>query len=278
MEMKAQQVDLMDSDRLSNEELVALYKKSRDINIRNKIIINNLGLIYAAAKKRIKNPSCYTLEDLVQEGVIGMMKGIERFDTTKDTSFSTYVYYWIVQQMDRALINNGYMIRLPAYIYEKISTLSTMENTYISKNEEMDLKNMCNEANMTEQEYFLLHYYKRNYSNFTSLNAVINTDSDENYVELQDYIPCQDISVEDKIISDSLKEQVIEVLEILSPKEREILELRFGLNGNDPLTLEAIGNRFNLTRERIRQIENKALKKLKRLNLRRGLKDYLLEY
>ena len=276
--MKAQQLDLMDSDRLSNEELVALYKKSRDINIRNKIIINNLGLIYAAAKKRIKNPSCYTLEDLVQEGVIGMMKGIERFDTTKDTSFSTYVYYWIVQQMDRALINNGYMIRLPAYIYEKISTLSTMENTYISKNEEMDLKNMCNEANMTEQEYFLLHYYKRNYSNFTSLNAVINTDSDENYVELQDYIPCQDISVEDKIISDSLKEQVIEVLEILSPKEREILELRFGLNGNDPLTLEAIGNRFNLTRERIRQIENKALNKLKRLNLRRGLKDYLLEY
>ncbi|NLW41207.1 MAG: sigma-70 family RNA polymerase sigma factor [Tissierellia bacterium] len=276
--MKAQQLDLMDSDRLSNEELVALYKKNRDINIRNKIIINNLGLIYAAAKKRIKNPSCYTLEDLVQEGVIGMMKGIERFDTTKDTSFSTYVYYWIVQQMDRALINNGYMIRLPAYIYEKISTLSTMENTYISKNEEMDLKNMCNEANMTEQEYFLLHYYKRNYSNFTSLNAVINTDSDENYVELQDYIPCQDISVEDKIISDSLKEQVIEVLEILSPKEREILELRFGLNGNDPLTLEAIGNRFNLTRERIRQIENKALKKLKRLNLRRGLKDYLLEY
>ncbi len=276
--MKAQQLDLMDSDRLSNEELVALYKKNRDINIRNKIIINNLGLIYAAAKKRIKNPSCYTLEDLVQEGVIGMMKGIERFDTTKDTSFSTYVYYWIVQQMDRALINNGYMIRLPAYIYEKINTLSTMENTYISKNEEMDLKNMCNEANMTEQEYFLLHYYKRNYSNFTSLNAVINTDSDENYVELQDYIPCQDISVEDKIISDSLKEQVIEVLEILSPKEREILELRFGLNGNDPLTLEAIGNRFNLTRERIRQIENKALNKLKRLNLRRGLKDYLLEY
>lgn len=278
MEMKAQQLDLMDSDRLSNEELVALYKKNRDINIRNKIIINNLGLIYAAAKKRIKNPSCYTLEDLVQEGVIGMMKGIERFDTTKDTSFSTYVYYWIVQQMDRALINNGYMIRLPAYIYEKINTLSTMENTYISKNEEMDLKNMCNETNMTEQEYFLLHYYKRNYSNFTSLNAVINTDSDENYVELQDYIPCQDISVEDKIISDSLKEQIIEVLEILSPKEREILELRFGLNGNDPLTLEAIGNRFNLTRERIRQIENKALNKLKRLNLRRGLKDYLLEY
>lgn len=276
--MKAEHLELGEKNYISNEELVALYKKNKDINIRNKIIVNNIGLIYSAARKRMKNPTCYTLEDLVQEGVIGMMKGIERFDTTRDTSFSTYVYYWIVQQMDRALMNNGYMVRLPAYIYEKINSLSAVENNYMAKNEEIDLKELCNEANMTEQEYFLIHYYKKNYSNFTSLNSIINTDSDENYVELQDYIPCQDISVEDIIISESLKEQLIEILNTLSPKEKEVLELRFGLNGNDPLTLEAIGNKYDLTRERIRQIENKALKKLKRLNSRKGLKDYLLEY
>ncbi|CCQ96778.1 RNA polymerase sigma factor [[Clostridium] ultunense Esp] len=276
--MKAEHLELREKNYISNEELVALYKKNKDINIRNKIIVNNIGLIYSAARKRMKNPTCYTLEDLVQEGVIGMMKGIERFDTTRDTSFSTYVYYWIVQQMDRALMNNGYMVRLPAYIYEKINSLSAVENNYMAKNEEIDLKELCNEANMTEQEYFLIHYYKKNYSNFTSLNSIINTDSDENYVELQDYIPCQDISVEDIIISESLKEQLIEILNTLSPKEKEVLELRFGLNGNDPLTLEAIGNKYDLTRERIRQIENKALKKLKRLNSRKGLKDYLLEY
>lgn len=278
MKMKAEHLELREKNYISNEELVALYKKNKDINIRNKIIVNNIGLIYSAARKRMKNPTCYTLEDLVQEGVIGMMKGIERFDTTRDTSFSTYVYYWIVQQMDRALMNNGYMVRLPAYIYEKINSLSAVENNYMAKNEEIDLKELCNEANMTEQEYFLIHYYKKNYSNFTSLNSIINTDSDENYVELQDYIPCQDISVEDIIISESLKEQLIEILNTLSPKEKEVLELRFGLNGNDPLTLEAIGNKYDLTRERIRQIENKALKKLKRLNSRKGLKDYLLEY
>ena len=96
-------------------------------------------------------------------------------------------------------------------------------------------------------------------------------------MELQDYIPCQDISVEDLIISESLKELLIEILIHYLQRKRSF-ELRFGLNGNDPLTLEAIGNKYNLTRERIRQIENKALKKLKRLNLRNGLKDYLLEY
>lgn len=278
MEMSTQQWELRDINRLSNEELVALYKKNKDINIRNKIILNNIGLIYSAAKKRIKSPCSYTLEDLVQEGVIGMMKGIEKFDITRNTNFTTYVYYWIVQQMDRAIMNNGYMIRLPAYIYDKINNISTVENNYLAKNGEIDLKNMCNEANITEQEYLLTCHYKRNYSNFTSLNSIINIDSDENYVELQDYIPCQNTSVEDTIISESLKDQLMETMNELSPKEREVLMLRFGLNGHEPLTLEAIGNKYNLTRERIRQIENKALNKLKRLNLKKGLKDYLLEY
>jgi RNA polymerase primary sigma factor len=180
--------------------------------------------------------------------------------------------------MDRALMNNGYMIRLPAYIYEKINTVSTAESNYAAKNEEIDLENLCNEINITEQEYYLINYYKKNYYNFTSLNAIINLDSDENYIELQDYIPCPDISTEDIIISESLKEEIKEVLDTLTPKEKEVLELRFGLNGNEPSTLEAIGNKYNLTRERIRQIENKALKRINRLNSRTGLKDYLLEY
>lgn len=275
--MKAKQLELKNKKSFSNEELVALYKKNRDISIRNEIIVNNIGLIYVAAKKRIKNPTCFTFEDLVQEGVVGMMRGIERFDTSRETSFSTYVYYWIVQQMDRALMNNGYMIRLPAYIYEKVNSVSSAENDYLVKNETIDLESLCHEINITEQEYYLVNYYKKNYYNFTSLNAIINPDPDESFVELQDYIPC-DISIEDIIVSESLREEVKEVLDSLSPKEKEVLELRFGLNGNEPSTLESIGNRYNLTRERIRQIENKALKRINRLNSNTGLKDYLFEY
>lgn len=276
--MKAKHLELKNEKSFSNEQLVALYKKNKDTKIRNKIIVNNLGLVYVAARKRAKTSTCFTFDDLVQEGVIGMIKGIEKFDTTRETSFSTYAYYWIIQQMDRALMNNGYMIRLPAYIYEKINTVSTAESNYAAKNEEIDLENLCNEINITEQEYYLINYYKKNYYNFTSLNAIINLDSDENYIELQDYIPCPDISTEDIIISESLKEEIKEVLDTLTPKEKEVLELRFGLNGNEPSTLEAIGNKYNLTRERIRQIENKALKRINRLNSRTGLKDYLLEY
>ncbi len=262
---------------ISNEELIAQYQKSRDLNIRNKIIINNIGLVYSAAKKKIKNYSCFTIEDLVQEGIIGMIKSIERFDVAKNTSFSTYAYYWICQQMDRAIMNNGYLIRLPAYIYEKLSIITRFENTFLTQNEEIDIEILCSQTNITEQEYRIINSYRTNYSHYTSLNSVANVDSDENYVELQDYIPCQDNSIEDIIISHDLKEQITNALNSLTPKEREILKLRFGLNGEEPLTLEAIGNKYNLTRERIRQIENKALNKIRKLNLNKGLKDYLLE-
>ncbi|MBZ2175862.1 sigma-70 family RNA polymerase sigma factor [Schnuerera sp. xch1] len=275
--MSAKQLKLKDDGYTSNEELITLYQKNRDLHIRNKIIINNIGLIYSVAKKKIRAYSCFTIEDLVQEGIIGMMKSIEKFDLTKNTSFSTYSYYWITQQMDRALMNNGYIIRLPAYVYEKVNTISRLEDNYLTRNEEIDTTMICNEANITRQEYILINLYKKNYSSLTSLNSLMNIDTDENYVELQDYIPCPNCCIEDVIISEDLKEQIINILNTLTPKEKEVLKLRFGLNGGDPLTLETIGNKYNLTRERIRQIENKALKKIKRLNLKNGLKDYLLE-
>ena len=276
--MKAKQLELKNDKFLSNEQLIALYKKNQDINIRNEIIINNIGLVYVAARKRIKSSTCFTFDDLVQEGIIGMIKGIEKFDTTRNTSFSTYVYYWIIQQIDRATMNNGYMIRLPAYMYEKINTLSIAENNYISKNQEINLEALCDEINITEKEYHLVSNYKKNYYTLTSLNAAINLDSNENYIELQDYIPCQNISTEDVVISESLREDLKEVLDTLTPKEKKVLELRFGLNGNEPSTLETIGDKYDLTRERIRQIESKALKRLNRLNSRTGLKDYIIEY
>lgn len=261
----------------SNEELIALYQKNKDLSIKNRIITKNIGLVYSAAKRKIKNYNCFTIEDLVQEGIIGMIKSIERFDITKNTSFSTYSYYWITQQMDRALMNNGYIIRLPAYIYEKINAVYRLENDYLTQNKEIDIPSLCYEANITEQEYTLIDFYRKNYSTLTSLNTLINMDSDEAYTELQDYIPCLNYSIEDMVIFKDLKEQIINLLSTLTPKEKEILKLRFGLSGNEPLTLEAIGNKYGLTRERIRQIEKKTLKKIRRLNLKSGLKDYLLE-
>jgi len=266
----------VNNNYMSNEELIALYQENRDLSIRNRIILNNIGLVYSAAKKKVKSNTSFTIEDLVQEGIIGMIKSIEKFDITKNVSFSTYDYYWITQQMDRAVMNNGYLIRLPAYVYEKLNAISLMENSYLANNENLDIDMLCNEINITKQEYLLINAYKTNFSHLISLNSVINIDSDDNYAELQDYIPC-DYSIEDAVISDDLKVQIMNLLNMLTPKEKEIIKLRYGLNGEEPLTLEAIGSKYNLTRERIRQIENKALNKIRRYTSRFGLKDYLLE-
>lgn len=275
--MNANKLKLKKKRHMSNEELISLYQKNRDLKLRNKIIINNIGLVYSAAKKRIRSYSSFTIEDLVQEGIIGMIKSIEKFDSSKNASFSTYAYYWIIQQMDRSLMNNGYLIRLPAYVYEKLSTLYRIENTYLVQDDKIDVEILCDEANITFQEYLLINLYKTNYSYLASLNSLIGLDSDENYVELQDYIPCQEYSIEEEIILKDLKDQIINILNTLTPKEKEVLKLRFGLNGEEPLTLEAIGNKYNLTRERIRQIESKALGKIRRHYSRKGLKEYLLE-
>lgn len=265
-------------NHMSNEEMIVIYQQNKDLNLRNRIIINNMGLVYSAAKRKIKSNTSFTIEDLVQEGIIGMIKSIEKFDITKNASFSTYAYYWITQQMDRAVMKNGHIIRLPAYVCEKLNSLSQMENLYISNNEYLDIDMLCNEANITKEEYLIITSYKTNFSHLISLNSVINIDSDENCIELQDYIPCKDYSIEDIVISNNLKEQITQLLNILTPKEKEIIKLRYGLNGEEPLTLEAIGNKYNLTRERIRQIERKALNKIRRYTSRVGLKDYLLEY
>ena len=237
--------------------------------------MNNIGLIYVAAK-RINLSTCFTFDDLVQEGVIGMIKGIEKYDVSRNTNFSTYAYYWIVQQMDRAIVNNGYLIRLPAYMYEKVNIVSTVEKDYLAKNREIDVKYLCDELNIDEDEYYQINYYKKNYYNLTSLNYTINLDSDESYMEFQDYIPNDDPSVEDIVFFNALEKEINEALNTLTPKERDVLELRFGLNGKEPSTLETIGNKYQLTRERIRQIENKALIKLNRQNPKTHLKDYLI--
>src|SRR5690606_18359480 len=176
----------------SNEQLLKLYKKNRDINTRNKIILNNIGLVYVAARKRINTTTSFTFEDLVQEGIIGMIKGIEKYDVNRNTNFSTYVYYCIVQQMDRAVINNVYIIRLPAYIYEKINSISTIENDHLATEYEINTKAICQEMNIDEQEYYEINHYKKYYYNLTSLNSIINLDSDDNYIELQDYIPSEE--------------------------------------------------------------------------------------
>ena len=275
--MRANPIETNKKIKLSNKQLLLSYNKDKSIKTRNQIIINNLGLVYMAARKRMNSNTSFTFEDLIQEGVIGIINGIDKFDLSRNTSFSTYIYYWINQQMDRAIMNKSSTLRLPAYIYEKINRISTLENDLLNMNEEIDIKELCKELNISENEYNLISFYKRNYYSVTSLNTPLNLDFDESYNELQDYIQSDNPNTDQVIIDKDLKGQLRKILDSLSVREKEILELRFGLNGNEPMTLDTIGKKYNITRERVRQIENKALKKLNRLYQNNGIKDFLLE-
>ncbi|MSS42493.1 sigma-70 family RNA polymerase sigma factor [Anaerosalibacter bizertensis] len=257
----------------SNRELLISYKVHKNMNARDELILNNMGLVYMVAKKRMNIPSSFVFEDLVQEGTIGMMKGIEKFDINRSTSFSTYIYYWIIQQIDRALINNGHLIRLPAYIWEKINKLNSIENSFDYL--DTDLDTLCSEIKITEDEYNEINYYRKKHYSFTSLNTLITIDNDTSYIELQDLIPDNNYSLEETIVFKDLEENLDKILSTLSSREREILELRFGLKDNKPNTLQEIGDKYNLTRERIRQIESKALKKIRKTNYKTSIKEYL---
>lgn len=257
----------------SNRELLISYKVHKNMNARDELILNNMGLVYMVAKKRMNIPSSFVFEDLVQEGTIGMMKGIEKFDINRSTSFSTYIYYWIIQQIDRALINNGHLIRLPAYIWEKINKLNSIENSFDYL--DTDLDTLCSEIKITEDEYNEINYYRKKHYSFTSLNTLITIDNDTSYIELQDLIPDNNYSLEETIVFKDLEENLDKILSTLSSREKEILELRFGLRDNKPNTLQEIGDKYNLTRERIRQIESKALKKIRKTNYKTSIKEYL---
>lgn len=259
----------------SNRDLLISYKIHKNIQARDELILNNMGLIYIVAKKRMNIASSFTFEDLVQEGTIGMMKGIEKFDINKNTSFSTYIYYWIVQQIDRAIINNGHLVRLPAYIWEKINKINSLENSYKFLGKDLDMNILCNEIKITEDEYNEINYYRKKHYSFSSLNTFITVDNDNSYIELQDIIPSNNTSVVESVISKDLKENLNKILSTLSSREKDVLELRFGLKGQKPSTLQEIGNKYNLTRERIRQIESKALKKIEKNNYKTSIKEYL---
>lgn len=279
--MKSLAIDFLENFEIntnikySNRELLTSYRLKKDINARNELIINNMGLVYKAAKKRSNVNSSFAFEDLVQEGVIGMMKGIEKFDLNKNTSFSTYIYYWITHQMDRAIMNNGRLIRLPAHIWEKVNQINQIENENQSLNKEINPNSVPEEIKMDEKLYNDINFYRKTYNSFVSLNTTINLDNEDSYVELQDFIPSDEPSIEEIIVEKDLKENLNKALNTLSPREKEILALRFGFNDNEPKTLEEIGEKYHLTRERIRQIESKAINKIKCSSNKNILQEYL---
>lgn len=238
--------------------------------IREYVYSCNLRLVVSIAKKiRIGN---YDIEDRTSEGNIGLMKAIEKFDYTKGYKFSTYASWWIKQSVTRAVADQAKIIRVPVHMNELINKVSfTRKKISLVTGKDATDEEVANELNIPVEK--VKEIVKASIEP-TSLETPIGEEEDSFLI---DFIPYEGDSPETIAFKNSLKASIRDALAHLTDKERMVIESRYGLNSNRPKTLEEIGNEFGVTRERIRQIEAKALRKLKHPSRAKNLASYIKE-